>query len=299
MAKNAASRTSLVLWAALFGIGLGWGSTQLFSKLIMQGGHHPLGVSLTGTVLGAICATAMLVATGRSLPITRRHLVFFALVGFMGTALPHTLGYAAVRELPVGVMSILISMVPISTFCASLVLGMERPDGLRLLGLCAGAGAVLLIVLPETSLPDPEKAVWVALPIIVSLSYTAESLYVARARPDGCDALQTMCGLFWAACLLQLPVVIASDTWMTLGAFDISELSLLATTLCHVGAYTGFVWLIGRAGPVFAAQVGYVVTLVGVVLGIAFLGETHSPWIWLAMVVMMIGLALVQPREPE
>ena len=73
-------------------------------------------------------------------------------------------------------------------------------------------------------------------------------------------------------------------------------MALGAMTLAHLGAYGGFVWLIGRAGPVFAAQVGYVVTLTGVILGMAVLGETHSAWVWAALVTMLAGLALVQPR---
>ena len=46
----------------------------------------------------------------------------------------------------------------------------------------------------------------------------------------------------------------------------------------------------------FAAQTAYVVTLSGVLWGIVIFGEQHSPWIWGALAVMLIGLALVTPR---
>ena len=84
---------------------------------------------------------------------------------------------------------------------------------------------------------------------------------------------------------------------MLLGSFDQAEISLVVMTFLHIGAYSGFVWLISSAGPVFAAQVGYIVTLSGVVLGVAVLGEQNSTWVWLSLVVMMLGLALVQPRD--
>jgi drug/metabolite transporter (DMT)-like permease len=64
-----------------------------------------------------------------------------------------------------------------------------------------------------------------------------------------------------------------------------------------MGAYFGFIWLIGQAGPVFASQVGYVVTGSGVVLGMIVYGERHSPWIWAALALMFAGLALVKPRR--
>ena len=77
----------------------------------------------------------------------------------------------------------------------------------------------------------------------------------------------------------------------------IAEQAVLASYGLHIFAYFGFVWLIARAGPVFASQVGYVVTGVGVGLGMAFYGERHSLWIWLALALMMIGLTLVRPKE--
>ena len=61
--------------------------------------------------------------------------------------------------------------------------------------------------------------------------------------------------------------------------------------------YTGYIWLVGRTGAVFASQVAYIVTLSGVFLGITILGENHSPLVWLALVFMLIGLVLVQPRK--
>jgi drug/metabolite transporter (DMT)-like permease len=64
-----------------------------------------------------------------------------------------------------------------------------------------------------------------------------------------------------------------------------------------MGAYFGFIWLIGHAGPVFASQVGYVVTASGVLLGMAIYDERHSAWVWAALALMFAGLALVKPRQ--
>jgi drug/metabolite transporter (DMT)-like permease len=40
----------------------------------------------------------------------------------------------------------------------------------------------------------------------------------------------------------------------------------------------------------------YVVTLSGIVWGIAIFGEQHSLWIWAALAAMMAALILVTPR---
>ncbi len=63
-------------------------------------------------------------------------------------------------------------------------------------------------------------------------------------------------------------------------------------------AYTGNVWLVGRAGPVFSSQIAYVVTLSGVGLSILILGEAYSATVWLALGLMIGALALVTPQSP-
>lgn len=278
-------------------IGFAWGTTQLFSKLIVSDGHHPIGITFTATVLGAALITVFTRVRGVTLPLSRRHLAFYAVCGLTGTALPNMLSYTAIAHLPVGVMSIVMCAVPMTTFLAALVFGMDRAEPKRVTGLMCGAGAVLLLVLPEASLPGTGDAIWVMAALGSGLCYTVENIFIARARPGDCTALQTLCGLSWAAMLLIAPVAAMTGTWMPVGTFDVAEFSLVAMTVMHLIAYGGFVWLIGQAGPVFAAQVGYPVTLSGVLLGMAVLGESHSGWVWLSLCLMLVGLSLVQPRK--
>ncbi len=286
-----------LFWMALFVTGIAWGSTQLLSKLTVNGGHHPLGISFASTLLGAMVITLVLLVRGEKLPVSRRHLIYYFICGLSGTAIPNYFSYAAIDHLPVGVFTILLSIVPMTTFLGAVALGLDRPEPRRFLGLCAGASAVLLLVLPETSLPDRRAIVWVLVALLPPISYTVENIYIARSKPEGTSALHTICGLSWSALIVITPVTLASGTWMDLGAAPESTAAMAVMTVLHLVAYGGLVWLIGQAGPVFAAQVSYVVTLSGVALGMIFLGESHSGWVWLSLVLMLAGLALVQPRQ--
>jgi len=71
---------------------------------------------------------------------------------------------------------------------------------------------------------------------------------------------------------------------------------LLAITLLHMGAYFGLIWMIGKAGAMFATQVSYVVTLSGITFAIVFLNEPATPTLALAVALMVLGLSLVRPR---
>lgn len=286
----------LAAWAALAAVGLGWGAAQLLAKLATATDLPAMGLAFWQAAMGAAVFTAAVLATGRPLPASRRAVAFYLACGLVGTALPHTLTFTAIRHLPVGVQSILVSLVPMMTLLLSIPLGLDRAEPRRLAGLLLGLAAVLLIVVPETSLPEPGQAFWVLLLTLVPLSYSVENVVIAKAKPKAMSSLEVMCGLSWGALLLLTPALLATGTFFLPWPAGPAEAALLGTSLAHVGAYFGLVWLIGAAGPVFAAQVGYVVTGTGVLLGMVFLGERHSAWVWAALVLILAGLALVRPK---
>lgn len=293
-----AAAAPVSLWLAMIAIGTAWGSTQLLAKIGMEAGHHPIGVTFFQAVIGlAICGLAVRL-TGRRLPLSRRHVAFYVACGLLGTALPSALSFEGIRHLPVGVQSIVLSTVPMMTMLLALPLGLERAEAPRVAGLMLGLLAVLLLVGPEASLPDPAQAPWVALPVLVALSYSAENVIIARWRPADIDAVETMCGLLIAATVMVVPVMLATDAVPDLTHAGWREAALFVCALLNVGCYLGFVWLIAAGGAVFAAQVAYVVTGAGVALGMIVLGERHSPYVWAALALLFAGLALVRPRRP-
>ena len=96
------------------------------------------------------------------------------------------------------------------------------------------------------------------------------------------------------------PLAFVTDTWIDpTVSWGPAEQALLGSSLSHAAAYTGYIWLLGRAGPVFASQVAYVVTIAGVFLSAWLLAESYSVWIWAALGLMMVGLALVHPRPSD
>ncbi|MEL6236889.1 MAG: DMT family transporter [Pseudomonadota bacterium] len=293
------ARPAGLAWLGLALIGLAWGLTQPLSRMAMSTGHHPMGVAFLNALICLLALSLLLLLRRRRLPISRRHLIFYLICGFLGTALPNALSFRAFVELPVGVLSIIIACVPMATLLLAWGAGVERPEARRLVGLGLGLAAIAAIALPETSLPDPTKAVFILLPAVVVLSYAAETVFIAARRPAGLDALTILTGLFLGAVMLLLPLTALLGAWVRPWPAGAAELSILGISLLHIFAYGGFVWLIGKAGPVFASQVGYIVTITGVLGGILVFGERHSAWIWAALVLMFAGLTLVRPRKRD
>ena len=283
--------------AVLLGLGIGWGSTQSLGKIAASTGHGPFGLIFWQGVIGVVVLGALTLARGRGLRLTPAGLRFAVIIALVGTVVPTFTFYRSVVHLPAGIMSILISTIPLLSFPMAMALGMDRFSPQRLLGLVCGLIGVALIVLPRASLPDPAMAVWVPVALIGPLFYALEGNIVARWGTAGLDPVQAM---FWAslvAAVIVLPVALAKGQMFGLLPFGRAEAALVFNSGLHAMLYATYVWLNGRAGAVFAAQTAYFVTGSGVFWAMLLMGERFSQWIWLALAVMLCGLALVQPRH--
>ena len=273
-------------WAVLLFLGVVWGLTFSLAKIATEGGAHPLGITFWQALLGAGILGAVAVARRRRLSTKPWALQIYVLCGLLGSVIPGVLFFYAASRVPAGVLSITVTVVPILTFVLSALFGLDRFGFPRVMGVIFGALAVVLLVAPERSLPDPGAAPWVLAACAASACYAVENLVIALRMPDG------------AATAMLAPVVIATGSFVALiWPWGPVEWSIVGMAAVSALAYSLYITLIGQAGPVFASQVAYAVTLAGVLWGMALFGERHSPWIWLSLALMLAGLALVTPRK--
>lgn len=289
-------RAGLVAFLVL--LGAAWGGTQPLTKIAVSTGHGPMGLIFWQLVIAAVFLGVLNRLRGKGLPRHPAALRVYLLIAVLGTLVPNSTSYLAARDLPAGVMAIVIASVPMFALPVALVLGTDRFSWKRLAGLGLGLTGVALIALPETGLPDRAMAAVLPLALVAPFFYAIEGNVVARWGTAGCDPIQTLTGASVLGAVLALPIALATgqfiDPRIGIGA---PEAALALSSVLHAFAYAGYVWMIGRAGAVFTAQVSYLVTGFGVVWAMLFLGESYSGWVWLALAAMVAGLALVQPRR--
>lgn len=285
-----------LLWATMLGVGMAWGATTPLSKIAMAGDIHPIGATIWQCLILSVVLSAVLVVQGRRLPLGRAYIGFYLLLGLLGTALPHPMGYLAARHLPSSVLSVILAGIPMVTLVVASLAGIDRPSPRRVLGLLCGFAAIVVLVAPAGSLPSGAAWLWVLLPIASTLSYALENVCIDKLRLPQLDPLSTLCGLSWGAFVLSAPLALLPGVAVAPWPLDTGRWALLAITLLHMGAYFGLIWMIGKAGAVFATQVSYVVTLSGITFAIVFLNEPATPTLALAVALMVLGLSLVRPR---
>lgn len=284
--------------AILVWVGIGWGATQPLGKIATQSGHGPFGLIFWQLVVCVVVLGTISLARGHGLVLRRAALRFYIIVAVLGTLVPNATFYVSVSRLPAGIMSILISTVPLIAFPLALILRSERFSVRRLAGLVLGLTGVAMIALPGASLPDRAMVAFLPLAMVGPFFYALEGTYVARYGMAGMDPVQAMFGASVAGLLLCLPVTLAMGQFFWPLPVGRPELALAASSALHALLYATYVWMAARAGAVFAAQTSYVVTGAGVLWAMLLLGERFSPILWLALVIMLFGVALVQPRSP-
>ena len=143
-------------------------------------------------LIAALFLGLVVLLRGRKVHFGAPQLRFCVLIAVIGTIIPNSASYEAARHLPAGVISILLSLVPMFAFPVAILLAVDRFTWARFGGLLAGLAGVLLIVGPDASLP--ERAMIAAIPIalIAPMLYAVEGNVVARWGTAGLDPVEAL-----------------------------------------------------------------------------------------------------------
>ena len=298
MSDPAISRREVVLLSvALIVMGAGWGMTQPLTKVSVSTGYGYFGLVFWQQALGATLMLCLCRARGIGLPRHAGALRTYLVIALVGTVLPNTISYQAAVHLPSGIMSLLLSAIPMFAFVIALLLGNESFARRRLVGLLFGLAGVLLIILPSVDMGQAVPVFWAALYLVVALFYAFEGNYVARWGVAGLDPFQLMLGASLCGLVIITPLMLATGQMIApQWPLPLAQQALVASSVVHVFVYATYVWLVGRAGAVFAVQVSYMVTGFGLFWAWLLLGEAFSPLVLAALASMFIGMYLVQPR---
>ena len=279
-------------------MGITWGGSLSLSKLATIHGGHPIGLAFWQTTASGGLLFALSLLFSR-LPTLKPDVLRFNLVcGITGIGLPALGLFWSAKNLPAGVVAIAFASMPLLTYAFSAVLKIERVEAARVIGVAIGLAAVLLLVLPEGSLPEPDKAPWVLVAMAASVSMSVENVFIASQRPRGLDDLPLSCGRQLAGALALAPLAFGLDkTVPLLAPWGTLQWAATGTAVASAAAYTTLLYVIRTSGPVFASQTAYVITLAGVFWGMVIFGERHSVFIWAALALMLTGLMLVLPKR--
>ncbi|HEV7458071.1 MAG TPA: DMT family transporter [Roseococcus sp.] len=271
-----------------------WGLTPAIAKVGMGLGISAMGFAFWTAVGSALALTLLCWSRGLTIPRDRAHLVYYLAAGGSGFAMANLAGFHALQHIPAGFFALLIPLAPMLTVLGAALLGQERLTLRRVGGTALGFAGVALAMAPGAALPEASLIGWALLGALSPVCYAVSNLVAVQLAPRGTGPLQVAAGtLYAAAFFLALFGLVLGQFHLPLSGDWRAEGLLPLQAVLTAIAYLSFFRIIAAAGAVVTSQVGYIVTIAGVVWGAIFFGERMG-WLALpAVALIFAGLWLV------
>src|SRR5262245_48747779 len=237
-------------WLVLLVAGVGWGFSFSLAKIAAIGGAHPLGIVFWQCTIGAVLMIAFNLSRSSAIAINRQLIWLCSFCGLLGLVIPNTAFYYAASRVPAGVLAISVAIVPILTYAASAVCGLEKFVFSRVLGVIFGTIAIVLLVAPQESLTDPSQSAWVILAFGSAACYAAMNIVLAVRMPESASTFAVTSGMFAVSALMMLPIVIATNSFVPLGwPLTLPQWAALGLGVNSAICYCLYLYLVNHAGP--------------------------------------------------
>lgn len=293
--KNSQLIISLMILVIL---GIVWGTGYSIARFAMTNGVPPLGYSFWQSLGPAIFLGLIALYRNQSLRLTAENSRFYLICGLTGVVIPNTSMYFAAAHLPASILAMVVNTVPIVAYPMALLARLEVFNWMRMLGIVLAFCALMLIILPESSLPSPEMAPWVLSTLITPVSFAFCSIYIARYRPQGSDTLSLTAGMLIFSSLLLIPLVLFANSFYVFHfPFTMPDWVIVLEIILSSIGYLLFFQLIKYAGPVFYSLVDTIVVLTGVFWGYIIFGEHLNKWTTTAVCLILNALLLVTCQQ--
>lgn len=265
------------------------------SKLAGSHGVAPLSVLLWQVAGGAIGLSLWALLRRQAPGWSRAELRYYLTSGLLGVTVPGVLAYTAVQSLGVGMVAMLTALSTLLTYLGAVVMRTEPASFARLAGCGLGLLGVAVLSAPGSQGGGEVGALLAALLVPVSLALG--NLYRTHAWPPGAAPMALATGML----LLQLPLVLILVASQGLPWWPAADAGGLVW-LVWIAAMAPLIYLLSfrlqqQGGPVMVSQLGYVMTVMGAVIGAGVFGEDLGRHTLLAMGLIIAGLVLVNRRS--
>ncbi len=280
-------------WASIGLLGIVWGGTFMIVSIALRD-YGPVTVACARTTLGAAALVLLMRVTGRRWPTGNRRLwTFLIAISLLSTALPFYLLSWGQQYVPSAFAGISMAALPLFVLPLAHVFADEPLTFRRTAGVIMGFIGAAVLIGPGIFAATGDRAAFGQLACVTAaLSYAVAAILTRRCPPIDPVALSTITLVVGA--IVLIPAMLLAEGvpgWAgQTSGFAILFLGLMPTALAALLR----VQVIRSAGPVFMTLVNYQVPLWSMVFGVLILSEA-LPWrFFVALALIMTGLALSQ-----
>jgi len=299
---TASAPPALADWFLLVALTIMWGSAFALTKVAVAGLSPDLVVAIRLAV-GASLLVVLWCSSRLPLPRNKRLWLFFFLIALFGNVIPFNLIAWGQVYIDSSLAGLLMAVMPLFTLLlAHFAIPGERLTWTRMTGFMVGLLGVAVLLGPDIQLDSTsnEPFLWATLAVLAGALCYAISTVLTRLRPAS-DVTTSAAATTGIGAILMLVTVHPTDSVAQIEQVSFGVLGAVVVLGVFSTALAAILYfrLIGRAGPAFVSQLNYLIPLWAVLLGALMFGERPATTDYLAMVIILGGIALSQrlPRD--
>lgn len=272
-------------------LGAVWGSSFLCVSIALKD-YPPTSIAAIRIALAALILLAIIRVKGLSLPRSARDWIFLFVIGALNSSIPFSLISFAQQSISSGMSAMLISTAPFSALLiAHYYTHDDKISGNKVFGMLIGFGGVLVLVGADVLASRSDAVGGQLMALLAAFCYGSSSLLIRKV--SHINSLVSSASVLLVTSLYFLPLVAYIDQpWLIEPSFEslmaLVYLGIMPTALAYLLRF----WLINRVGSVYVSQVAYVIPLFALAWGWLFLHEVPDTKIWLAMALILAGIAV-------
>ncbi len=280
-------------WSGVFSLGLIWGGTFMVVAMALEG-YGPITVATARTTLGAVTLLGLMAVTKRRLPGLSLGLWWsIVIIGILSSALPFLLLSWGQQYVPSAFAGLSMAAIPLMVLPLAHFFSDEPMNARRFLGVCLGfSGALVLIGPGLAQIGQGTEPLAQLACVSAALCYAFASIFTRRCPPIDPVVLAALTLLVGA--IILLPIMLMTEglpAWEgTRPSLAIVALGLVPTALATLLRVS----IIRSAGSVFLTLVNYQVPIWSMVFGAWILSEALPLRFFVALAMILTGLAISQ-----
>lgn len=286
-------------WLAFFGLTLAWGTSFFWIKIALEE-ISPFSLVVLRILFGVIGLLVVVAIRKPIWPKERAQWVALAIIGIVNVAIPFMLISWGEQYIDSGIASVLNGSVPLFTVViAHFFLLDDRLNWRKGSGILIGFLGVVILVLRDIQSGSQSNLLGQGAVLLAAIFYAMSSIFI-RKKAKGIDTIvQAFVPLLTADIFLifSAPITGASFSFPKLPISWLAVLWLGVIGSCF--AYLLYYYLIHSIGPSRATMVTFTFPVIGVFLGVSFLGEELNWNLLIGCFLVIISIVIVNRKGKQ
>ncbi|MDN6276083.1 DMT family transporter [Psychrobacter sp.] len=246
------------------------------------------------SIVGASIILLIVAFIRRDLPpLNRRSFEYYFVTALVSVAGSNLLLFSAIPHVGAGFVALIVSLPPLLTYLAALILRMEKFHILRALGVAAALIGAGVLAVHKLSAPDT-SLFWILIALCGPVLLAIGNIYRTLRWPKDASPNALAPGMLVAAALLLLIFSILPNESVAVPPVEWLPIGVMIIQSCVFAGQFLLLFLLQKTGgPVLLSLLGAVGAVVGVPVAIFLQGEAPPEGLFIGASLIAVGVGLV------